>query len=62
MIFLQNAEESCTIQKFMVLESLNFRQNGQIDPKKQNFGRKSKAKNSDVTPYHRFLMIYAGHY
>ena len=62
MIFLQNAEESCTIQKCKVLERLNFRQNGQIDPKKQNFGRKSKAKNSGVTPYHRFLMIYAGHY
>jgi hypothetical protein len=38
----------------MVLERLNFRQNGQIDPKKLNFGRKYKAKNNGFTPYHRF--------
>ena len=38
----------------MVLERLNFKQNGHIDPKKHNFGRKSKTNLSGVTPYPRF--------
>ena len=33
MIFSQNVEESCTFRKYMVLEWLNFRQNGLVESK-----------------------------
>jgi hypothetical protein len=45
----------------MVCERLNIRQNGQLEPKKHNFGRKSIKQISGFAPYHRFLMIYARH-
>jgi hypothetical protein len=38
----------------MVCEGLNIRQNGQLEPKKHNFGRKSIKQISGFTPYHRF--------